>query len=63
VDLGVEGLRSRRHHNNRGDRQIRTGKTAQQLAAMCRRLKLPFRAGAPSVESPDAALPGPQKKG
>lgn len=33
----------RRHHNNYGKQQVRSGKTALQLKAICRRLGLPFR--------------------
>lgn len=34
-------MKTRRHHNNRGDRQVRTGKTRQQVAAIARRLGVP----------------------
>jgi len=33
----------RRHHNTKGTRQIKRGKTATQLAAICKRLGLPFK--------------------
>ena len=33
----------RRHHNNKGLRQIKRGKTATSLQRICRKLKLPFR--------------------
>lgn len=36
-------MKTRRHHNNKGLRQIKRGKTAGQLRAMCKRLGLPFR--------------------
>lgn len=35
-------MKTRRHHNNKGFRQIKRGKTFDQVKAMCRRLKLPF---------------------
>lgn len=37
--------KSRRHHNNKGERQIKRGKTATSLEHICRKLKLPFRSG------------------
>lgn len=36
-------MKTRRHHNNKGLRQIKRGKTAEQVKAMCKRLCLPFR--------------------
>ena len=33
-------MKFRRHHNNKGYRQIKRGKTATQLLFMCRKLKL-----------------------
>lgn len=36
-------MKLRRHHNNKGTRQIKRGRTAAQLKAMCKRLGLPFR--------------------
>lgn len=38
-------MKSRRHHNNKGTRQIKRGKTADQVAAMAKRLRLPLRVG------------------
>jgi hypothetical protein len=35
-------MKKRRHHNNKGTRQIRRGKTHNQVAAMAKRLRLPF---------------------
>jgi len=35
-------VRPRRHHNNKGERQVRRGRTYNQVKAMCRRLGLPF---------------------
>ena len=34
----------KRHHNNKGYRQVKRGKTAKSLKAIARRLGLPFRA-------------------
>jgi hypothetical protein len=39
-------MKTRRHHNNKGLRQIRRGKTAASLRAICKRLALPFRVAA-----------------
>lgn len=36
---------ARRHHNNKGLRQIKRGKTAKSLEAICRKIGLPFRHG------------------
>jgi len=33
-------MKFRRHHNNKGYRQIKRGKTATQLLSICRKLKL-----------------------
>lgn len=38
-------MKTRKHHNNAGLRQIKRGKTSTQLAVICRRLKLPFVTG------------------
>ena len=38
-------MKTRKHHNNTGYRQIKRGKTAIQLKHMCKRLKLPFKTG------------------
>jgi hypothetical protein len=37
----VVNMKTRRHHNNRGDRQVRTGKTRDQVARIGRRLGIP----------------------
>jgi hypothetical protein len=34
-------MRSRRHHNNHGRRQIKEGKTVRQVAVMAARLGIP----------------------
>lgn len=39
-------MKTRRHHNNSGERQIRRGKTRKQVAAMARRLGVPTRSKA-----------------
>lgn len=36
-------MKFRKHHNNKGARQIKRGKTASQLKRIARRLKLPFK--------------------
>lgn len=43
-------MKTRRHHNNKGYRQIKRGKTAAQVKAMCKKLRLPFRNAPPSRE-------------
>lgn len=43
-------MKTRRHHNNKGNRQIKRGKTAVQVKAMARRLKLPFHNGKPKQQ-------------
>jgi hypothetical protein len=35
-------MKLRRHHNNKGYRQIKRGKTTDQVRRMARKLKLPF---------------------
>ena len=35
-------MKTRRHHNNKGTRQIKRGKTADQMKRMAKRLKAPF---------------------
>jgi len=35
-------MKFRRHHNNKGNRQIRRGKTREQVRRIARRLKLPY---------------------
>lgn len=37
--------KSRRHHNTKGTRQIKRGKTAESLERICKKLRLPFRHG------------------
>jgi len=37
-------MKTRRHHNNDGRRQIQRGKTRDQVRAMARRLKVPYLA-------------------
>jgi hypothetical protein len=43
-------VKTRRHHNNKGTRQIKRGKTAAQVERMARRLGVPFAVG----ECPEA---------
>lgn len=43
----IEVMKTRRHHNNKGSRQVKNGKTATQVAGMAKRLGVPFRNGAP----------------
>jgi hypothetical protein len=38
-----EIMKTRRHHNNKGSRQIRRGKTVDQVKAMARRLGLKYK--------------------
>jgi len=40
--LKYQEARSRRHHNNKGLKQIKEGKTYNQVKAMAKRLKLKF---------------------
>jgi len=35
-------MRTRRHHNNKGSKQVREGKTEAQVKAMAKRLKIPY---------------------
>jgi len=35
-------MKDRRHHNNKGTRQIKLGKTTEQVKAMCKRLGLKY---------------------
>lgn len=37
--------RTRRHSNTKGTRQIKRGKTTNQVRAIAKRLKLPFKVG------------------
>lgn len=36
-------MKTRRHHNNKGTRQVKRGKTASQVKRMARRLGIPFK--------------------
>lgn len=36
------GVKKRRHHNNKGERQIQLGKTIEQVAAIADRLNIPY---------------------
>lgn len=36
-------MKTRRHHNNNGSRQIKRGKTADQVRRMARKLGVPFK--------------------
>lgn len=36
-------MKTRRHHNNTGERQVRRGKTRAQVKAIARRLGLKYR--------------------
>lgn len=45
-------MKTRRHHNNKGYRQIKRGKTATQLKHMCRRLGLPYKEPKISLDEP-----------
>lgn len=47
---------TRRHHNNTGLRQIKQGKTRDQVAAMAQRILGPTPPGAPAARR-DAARP------
>jgi len=38
-------MKTRRHHNNKGNRQIRRGKTRDQVRKMARKLKIKYREG------------------
>lgn len=35
-------MKTRRHHNNKGQRQVKTGRTVDQVKRMARRLGIPF---------------------
>lgn len=35
-------MKARRHHNNKGYRQIKRGKTRDQVERIARRLKIPY---------------------
>lgn len=60
-------MKARRHHNNRGQRQTKTGKTTASAQAIARRLGVPFEGGhgkkirytqAPEGLIPPANIPG-----
>lgn len=38
-------MKARRHHNNKGYRQIKRGKTAEQVKRMAKRMSVPFVQG------------------
>lgn len=40
-----KGIKVRRHHNNKGLRQIKRGNTAFEAKRMAKRLGIPFRSG------------------
>ena len=35
-------MKSRRHHNNKGTRQIKRGKTVEQVKRIAKKLRVPF---------------------
>ena len=35
-------MKTRQHHNNKGQRQVKTGRTAEQVKRMARRIGVPF---------------------
>lgn len=35
-------MKKRRHHNNKGLRQVKRGKTYEQVKRMARKLKIPY---------------------
>lgn len=46
-------MKLRRHHNNNGERQIRTGRTVEQVKRMARRLGVPYaKAQCPTCGGP-----------
>lgn len=49
-------MKTRRHHNNTGYRQIKRGKTAIQVERMARRLGLPFKVKNPLEGEQDARV-------
>ena len=42
-------MKTRRHHNNKGSRQIKRGRTVDQVKRIARKLGVPFVGGAPFV--------------
>lgn len=49
-------MRTKRHHNNKGKQQVRTGKTYDSLRFISRKLGLPFRTNAASpLQKPNEA--------
>lgn len=45
-------MKTRRHHNNKGYRQIKRGRTVEQVKRIARKLGVPFVSG-PSFTCPD----------
>lgn len=41
-------MKQRRHHNNKGTRQIKRGKTTDQVRRIARKLRLPFHTARPA---------------
>ncbi len=37
-----KGLKTRRHHNNKGRKQMRLGRTVDQVKALAKRLGIPY---------------------
>lgn len=37
-----DGTKKRRHHNNKGERQIRLGKTVDQVKSIAENLQIPY---------------------
>lgn len=44
-------MKTRRHHNNKGYRQIKRGKTVEQVARIARKLGIPKRKSAPPEQA------------
>lgn len=55
-------MKTRRHKNNGGYRQIRRGKTRSQVAAMARRMGVPFGKKNPLIVSNERAVLGAGRK-
>ena len=55
-------MKDRRHHNNKGLRQIRRDKTHLQLKQICRKLKLPFGKKTTGADTAISAIPAKTSK-
>lgn len=54
--------RAKKHHNNKGYRQIKTGRTADALQRLAEKMKVPFKIGKASSSAAPTGELAPKRK-